>query len=254
MSGYSRRRGRNETSARLGVPPEENLLEIWEHIVELDPDRRDWLLKQTSDVLQAHGEIQQEHRRQAIQLLRAYVAGLGVLATAIALVTTTNLLSGPSNFLIYETDPKLLSFKTAGAVVQIAGIVGFVITFLRVVGLPEPILDIVKPEQRGTGDVLTNMIPFYEGVVGAETLPTPASDQAGTIYRVLDADDFAQAVAFPQLSKERLLSFQLRQIQRNETVINYNMSQLEGIYNIILHSIRDALISGAFVFIPALIS
>lgn len=228
--------------------------DVWNDVVELDPERRDWLHTQTSEVLQAHAEIQREHRVQAMQLLRAYVARLGVLATVIALVTTTDFLSGTDRFLIglQDTEPELTTFATPGAVSQFVGIAGFVVTFLRIVGLPEPILNVVKPKQRRS-NALTRMIPFYSGVVGSVTLPTPTSGQAGTVYRVLDADDLRQAAAYPKRSEDRLLALSIRQAQRNETVINYNMEQLEGIYDIILRSIRDALVFGTLVFVPYLL-
>jgi hypothetical protein len=57
---------------------------VRDRVASLPEEQVETLLKETRDILDAHAEIQQEHRDQAKWVLRVYAPGVGLLIAAFA--------------------------------------------------------------------------------------------------------------------------------------------------------------------------
>ncbi|GAB3036769.1 hypothetical protein [Natronobiforma cellulositropha] len=225
------------------------------HVWELDDDARVSLSAQTETVLEAHGRIQEEHRSQANRLLRAYVAGIGLLVAGLgALGTVIRQLSFPEIDDRTLANPEVLQALAAVSIALLGGVLIFR-AFLRFAGTVEIVVQILTPEEIETDTVISGIfaaLPFYPGEHQTEDDLRFRGEAREGIRRVVEADHLLSVPVHPSLSAERLLTEQLVRARQNEAVINYNMTQLSHIYELLLRSLQDVLF-GTFVLAVGLL-
>lgn len=230
-------------------------LELRNYIKQLDEGKREFLSTRTEDVLSAHGDIQEEHRDQASRLLRAYAGGVGLIIAGFGLASTVlRQVSFPNiqNKTIYN--PQVLKTLVIIIIAVSGGILVFR-SFLRFAGTIELVVQILTPEEINNDSIISTVfskLPFYPGERSTrENLPFRSEAREG-VRRVVEARDLMSIATSPEFSEIRILTEQVIRAQHNEVVINYNMTQLSHIYEIISKSLLDAL-AGSFLLSAGLI-
>lgn len=230
-------------------------LELREYIKSLDDDKRDFLSSRTEDVLSAHGNIQDEHRDQASRLLRAYAGGVGLIVAGLGLASTVlRQLTFPDIQNKTVFNPQVAKTLLVLAIAVVGGFLVFR-AFLRFAGIIELVVQILTPEEiknESKISILFSLLPFYPGEKPTEeNLPFRSEAREG-VRRVVEAKDLMSIATSPEFSEMRILTEQMIRAQHNEVVINYNMTQLSHIYEIISKSLLDTL-AGSFLLFVGLV-
>lgn len=219
--------------------------DVWEYVSALDEEERDLLKEQSRIVLRAHGDIQKEHRGQANRLLRAYAGGVGLILAGVGFASTwIRDIPLPE---IQNASIRNPTFQQYLFFLSVTVIGAFLVSraFLRFAGIIEIVVQVLTPERIESESLVAKLfgrLPFYPGeATSGERYPFDAGAREG-VRRVLGADDLVSIARHPELSEERILADRLMRAQDNENVINYNMSQLSQVYEIISNSLVDVLL------------
>lgn len=183
------------------------------------------LYQQTERVLDRHAEIQRNQRRQAIRILQAYVAGVGIF------ITLYPFIRGFFESLTIPSDPPIFR-GFFGAILFLVGYFYLVSILSILYDIPRPAASILSPKalDRGLlGKLLKRLLPDdnHSRVARSE------------IRSVSKANGLEKVVSQPIFDFDTdLLLDRFGRISRNESVINYNTAMLHNIHSRIAMSIR----------------
>ena len=213
---------------------------VRDRVASLPEEQVETLLKETRDILDAHAEIQQEHRDQAKWVLRVYAPGVGLLIAAFAWMW--------GQFrMIFPTEP-----PSPDSIVIVGGYLLFFVAFVfafyllvrsafRFIGILELVAAVLTPQKFNVGAFSLRVfrsVPWYKSVAGVDI----AASANETVERVTEAERFLHSIEQPPGHRERVLVDRLCRIQRNEKSINRDMRFLKNVYKILSASLSDALI------------
>ncbi len=215
---------------------------VRDRVASLPEEQVETLLKETRDILDAHAEIQQEHRDQAKWVLRVYAPGVGLLIAAFAwiwgqfrtiLATEVSVPDGTVALGVY----------VVFALLSTVGLYLLIRSFFRFVGILELVAAVLTPREfeieswpiRGL-----RLIPWYE-TAGEVDTEGPANE---TVERVVEAERLLNSTKQPPIHAERTLVDRLCRIRRNERSINRDMAFLRTVYRAMSTSLADALAGG----------
>lgn len=211
----------------------------------LTQEQLDTQLRETRDILDAHADIQHEHRDQAKWILRVYVAGVGLLIASFAWVVD-------QFFTVLSKEASALNdVVTIGAYVlfillSMGGFYLLIRAFFRFIGILELVAAVLTPQKFGAEFLplrVLRLVPWYTRVAEVDI----AASANETVERVIEAERLLSSMEEPPDRRERVLVDRLCRIQRNERSIDRDMRFLESTYKILSESLPDALIGGVLV-------
>lgn len=183
---------------------------------KLSNEEQKLLMDQTVRILDRHAEIQQNQRKRAIRVLQAYIAGVGVVITGVTFL--------PRLF-------NAISFGTVGPVQSIIGFIAIGLGVTALVNLPLLLYDIPTPlvEVLSPSAIRYGWLDYFLQAVNIRE--ARGDDGRSGIRSVSKADRLSDSILDPATPTQiDILADRLERIDDNETVINYNITQLQRVY------------------------